>query len=233
MANYRGPKCKLCRREAQKLFLKGEKCYTKCTFDKRPEAPGKPGPTGGRSARGGGRSPSRGGRGGRPGSRGGRPRMSDYAVRLREKQKLRRMYGVLEKQFRLYFGRAERMEGITGDNLLCLLERRLDNVVFRLGMAASRPHARQLVTHRHLRVNGRPVNKPSILLSPGDTVEVRERSRKSPVLRELLEGGARREVPGWVERVADGWSGSVHAVPLREQIDTDIQEQLIVEYYSR
>jgi len=227
LANYRGPKCKLCRREAQKLFLKGEKCYTKCVLDKRPDPPGKPGPVGGRSSSGRSATQRRGSAG------GGRRRLSDYGVRLREKQKLRRMYGVLERQFRLYFERAERLQGVTGENLLSLLERRLDNVVYRLGLGASRSHARQLVTHRLVRVNGRPVNVPSMLLGPGDTIEVKERGRKSPFLQSLVEGGGRREVPAWIERSPDGWSGRVLSIPTRDQIDTDVQEQLIVEYYSR
>jgi len=246
LANYRGPKCKLCRREGQKLFLKGDKCYGKCTLDKRPEPPGKAGQPGGlrasgrgggraggaRGAAGGGRSPAGGGRSGGRRS-GGRTRMSDYGIRLREKQKLRRTYGVLERQFRTYFQRAEGMPGVTGGNLLGLLECRLDNVIFRLGIAASRPHARQLVTHRHVRVNGRPANVPSILLSPGDRIELKSKSRTSPFVLEIIQSGSRRDLPGWIERAPDGFSGRVLGTPTRDQIDTDVQEQLIVEYYSR
>jgi len=159
--------------------------------------------------------------------------MSDYGIRLREKQKLRRMYGVLERQFRTYFSQAESAPGVTGDNLLGLLERRLDNVIFRMGLAASRPHARQMVSHRLVRLNGRPVNIASIIVSPGDEVELKERTRKSSLVQEILEDSASREVPAWLERLPMGWSGRVASLPTRDQIDTDVQEQLIVEFYSR
>lgn len=209
MARYTGPQCRVCRREGQKLFLKGDRCYSdKCGFERRSYPPGQHGQ-----------------------SRRGRP--SDYGIQLREKQKVRAMYGVLEKQFRRYFELADRQKGITGENLLQLLERRLDNVVFRLGFAVNRNDARQLVRHSHVRVNGRKVNIPSALVRPGDVVEVKERSRQLPRVGEALESVDRRGVPGWLELDRQAFKGTVRSLPGREDVGMEIQEQLIVELYSK
>ncbi|HMM37827.1 MAG TPA: 30S ribosomal protein S4 [Desulfovibrio sp.] len=208
MARYTDAKCRLCRREGQKLFLKGDRCYTdKCAYERRPYAPG-----------GAGRL---------------RKKMSDYAVQLREKQKVRRMYGLLEGQFHTYFERAEAQKGVTGANLLILLERRLDNVIYRLGFANSRDQARQLVTHGVFKVNGRRVNVPSLLVRPNDVVEVREESRKVPVIMEAQEVIARRGCPGWLESDGANFKGTVKALPVREDIQFPINEHLIVELYSK
>ncbi|MES9997443.1 30S ribosomal protein S4 [Desulfovibrio aminophilus] len=208
MARYTDAKCRLCRREGQKLFLKGDRCYTdKCAYERRPYAPG-----------GAGRL---------------RKKMSDYAVQLREKQKVRRMYGLLEGQFHTYFERAEAQKGVTGANLLILLERRLDNVIYRLGFANSRDQARQLVTHGVFKVNGRRVNVPSLLVRPSDVVEVREESRKVPVIMEAQEVIARRGCPGWLESDGANFKGTVKALPVREDIQFPINEHLIVELYSK
>lgn len=208
MARYTGSVCKLCRREGLKLYLKGDRCYSsKCAFDRRSYAPGQHGQ--------------------------GRKKVSEYGIRLREKQKARRYYGVLERQFRRYFERAERQKGITGENLLVLLERRLDNVVYRLGLASSRNEARQLVRHGHFTVNGRKVNIPSFEVRAGDVIAVRDKSKESPRIKELMERAADRTPPAWLEYDADAARGRVLALPARDQIDTPVQEHLIVELYSR
>jgi small subunit ribosomal protein S4 len=209
MANPHQPVCRLCRREGVKLFLKGEKCVTKCTLDRRNMTP--------------------------PGQHGlaRRRKVSDYGIQLRAKQRARRLYGVLETQFRHYFERAERSQGVTGTVLLQELERRLDNVVYRLGFGASRPEARQLVSHRHFTVNGRIVNIPSYRVRPGDVVEVRERSRKAQPIsqaQELIQG---RPIPEWLSLDSTALKGSVVRLPERTEMDAIIDEQLIVEYYSR
>jgi len=208
MARYVGPKCKLCRREGMKLFLKGNRCYSeKCAIERRSYAPGEHGQR--------------------------RQKLSEYGLQLREKQKARRMYGLLERQFRRYFERAERMGGVTGDNLLQLLERRLDNVVYRLGFASSRSEARQLVRHGHFTVNGRRVDIPSFLVDEGDLVAVGEGSRSLGRLQELAEEARARETVAWLSPNYDRMQGSVLALPTREQIDAPISEQMIVELYSR
>ncbi|HNQ01324.1 MAG TPA: 30S ribosomal protein S4 [Syntrophales bacterium] len=208
MARYRGSECRLCRREGLKLFFKGDRCYTeKCAFERRGYAPGEHGQA--------------------------RKKHSDYGVQLREKQRLKRMYGLLEKQFRGYFERADRMKGITGSNLLVLLERRLDNVVFRLGFAPSRNEARQLVRHSHFLVNGRKVNIPSYTVRKDDVVELREKSRKVLPILDSLETVARRGIPGWLELDKDNFKGLVKAIPTREDITMPVQEQLVVELYSK
>lgn len=208
MARYTGSVCRLCRRENLKLFLKGDRCYSdKCAFERRSYPPGQHGK--------------------------GRSKYSDYGIQLREKQKVKRIYGVLEKQFRLYFEKAERMKGITGDNLLLLLERRMDNMVFRLGFASSRSEARQLVRHGHFLVNGKRVNIPSYLISQGETIEVREKSKKIPRVVESLEAVARRGVPHWLELDDKKMAGKVVLLPSREDLIIPIKEQLIVELYSK
>ncbi|NPV04297.1 MAG: 30S ribosomal protein S4 [Syntrophaceae bacterium] len=208
MARYRGSECRLCRREGLKLFFKGDRCYTeKCAFERRGYAPGEHGQV--------------------------RKKHSDYGVQLREKQRLKRMYGLLEKQFRGYFERADRMKGITGSNLLVLLERRLDNVVFRLGFAPSRNEARQLVRHSHFLVNGRKVNIPSYTVRKDDVVELREKSRKVLPILDSLETVARRGIPGWLELDKANFKGIVKAIPTREDITMPVQEQLVVELYSK
>ena len=208
MAKYTGPSCRLCRRQNMELFLKGDRCYTdKCAIKRRNYAPGQHGQ--------------------------GRAKVTDYGVQLREKQKVRRIYGILEKQFRGYFAEAERMKGVTGENLLSLLERRLDNIVYRLGFASSRSEARQLVKHSHFSLNGRKANIPSMLVKPGDVVVLREKSRKIAAINESLEGVVRRGIPQWLELEKDAFKGSVKAFPVREDITMPIQEQLIVELYSK
>jgi small subunit ribosomal protein S4 len=208
VARYSDAKCRLCRREAQKLFLKGDRCFTdKCAYERRPYAPG-----------GAGRL---------------RKKVSDYAVQLREKQKVRRTYGILERQFRNYFERAERMKGVTGANLLILLERRLDNVIYRLGFANSRDQARQLVRHGVFKLNGRRVNIPSQLVGTDDVIEVREEGRKIPVIMEAQQVIARRGCPAWLESDGAAFKGTVKAMPAREDIQGEINEQLIVELYSK
>ena len=207
MARYIGPRCRLCRREGCKLFLKGDKCYSdKCAFEKRSYVPGEHGQ--------------------------GRIKVSDYGIRLREKQRVRRMYGLEEAQFRNYFDKADHQKGITGTNLLVLLERRLDNVVYRLGFAESRAQARQLVLHRHFTINGRKVNAPSFLVRQGDEIEVREKSRGIVPIKQALGAVARRGVPEWLEVNDDKMQAKVKAMPERENITMPIQEQLIVEFYS-
>ena len=209
MANPHDPVCRLCRREGVKLFLKGEKCVTKCTLERRQQLP--------------------------PGQHGlaRRRKVSDYGIQLRAKQRARRLYGVLETQFRHYFERAERSQGVTGTVLLQHLERRLDNVVYRLGFAASRREARQLVSHRHFAVNGRTVNIPSYQVRAGDVVSVREGSRKlGPIenAQALIQG---RPVPEWLTVDSEKLAGKVERYPERTEMDAFIDEQLIVEFYSR
>ena len=208
MARYIGPVCKLCRREGMKLFLKGDRCYTdKCAYDRRPYPPGQHGQA--------------------------RVKFSEYGLRLREKQKVRRIYGTLERQFRKYFAGADRMKGVTGENLLALLERRLDNVVYRLGFATTRSEARQLVLHGHVQVNGKRVNIPSFLVKVGERVSIREKSRTIPRLKESVEGAERRGQISWLELDKPNFTGTMKTLPVREEITLPISEQLIVEFYSR
>ena len=208
MARYTGAVCRHCRREGLKLFLKGERCYTdKCAIERRNYPPGEHGQA--------------------------RPKFSEYSIQLREKQKLRRIYGVLERQFRRYFAMADRGRGVTGETLLQLLERRFDNIVYRLGFATSRAEARQLVRHGHFRVNDRKVDVPSYLVRPGDTITVRERSRQVARIREALELAQRRGVPEWLEVSAEAFAGSVKALPARADLTMPINEKLVVELYSK
>ena len=211
MARYNEAVCKLCRREGEKLFLKGERCYSpKCAFERRPYAPG----SHGRDAQ-------------------FRRKVSDYGLQLRAKQKTRRVYGVLERQFRRYFREAEQRRGLTGTNLLIILESRLDNVVYRLGFATSRAQARQLVRHGHMEVNGKKVDIPSYLVRPGDVIRVRPNRRQNAYFRDLALDLEHRPVPEWLSRDDEAMSGRVMALPERKDIDVAINEQLIVEYYSR
>ncbi len=208
MARYTGADCRLCRREGVKLFLKGDRCYSdKCGVERRPYPPG---PQGKR-----------------------RPRESEYRTQLREKQKTKRMYGLLEKQFRGYYEKANSQTGITGENLLRLLESRLDNVVYRLGFAKSRDEARQVVGHNHIRVNGRKVNIPSYRVRPGDTVSVAPKASNMLVIKTALISSEKIEVPGWLEVDIEKLSGKVLSLPERDQIDAAVREQLIVELYSK
>lgn len=211
MGRYVGPVCRLCRREGEKLFLKGAKCYTlKCPVERRKFPPGEHGP--------------------------GRVRfskMSDYGLQLREKQKIRRIYGVGENQFRLYFHRASRMKGVTGENLLRLLECRLDNVIYRMGFASSRSQARQIVSHRHILVNSRVVSVPSCLVRPGDTVAVRGKSMGLQPVQIAVASAAGRAIPAWLSVNMDQLVGQVLHGPTRDQIDTRVREQMVVEFYSR
>ncbi len=208
MARYTGPVCRLCRREGEKLYLKGERCYTdKCAIVRRAYAPGQHGQS--------------------------RSKTSEYGQQLREKQKVRRVYGVLERQFRNYFEIAEKKTGITGENFLAILEKRLDNVVYRLGFAASRNEARQLILHGHIRVNGGKVNIPSFMVSVGDTIEIREKSKNINRMKEIKEQNETYKSPSWLESNIANLSGSVLAEPKREDIDIPIEEHLIVEFYSR
>lgn len=199
----------MCRRENARLFLKGDRCYSeKCAIDRRNYPPGQHGQL--------------------------RPKFSEYGVQLREKQKVKRVYGLMEDQFRSYFHRADRMKGITGENLLQLLERRLDNVAYRLGFASSRNEARQLVRHGHVVVNGRKVNVPSYLTRTGDVVEVRDGSRKLTRVQAALESVVRRGVPSWLELDRDAFRGKVRELPKRDDLSTpEIHERLIVELYSK
>lgn len=208
MARYTGPVCRLCRREGIKLYLKGDRCFSdKCAIDKRPYAPGQHGQ--------------------------GRKRASEYGSQLREKQKARRYYGVLEGQFERYYEEAARRRGVTGETLLALLESRLDNIVYRLGFAASRAEARQLVRHGHLDVNGHRVDIPSFLVREGDVVAIREKSREIGRVKELAEVITNRTIPAWLELDAEKLSGKMLRKPEREEIDTPVAEQMIVEHYSR
>ncbi len=212
MAKYRGPVCKICRREGEKLFLKGERCFTpKCSFERRGYAPGQHG----------------------KGSQFRRKRESDYTRQLRAKQKARRVYGVLERQFRRYYEVSSGRRGLTGLNLLQILESRLDNVIFRLGYAESRAQARLMVTHGHFQVNGRRTDVPSMLLEPGDTVTIREGSRSRNYFKELPDFAENKPVPGWLTRDLKSITGSVLRLPERSEIDGNLSEQSIVEYYSR
>ncbi len=209
MARYTGALCRQCRREQIKLFLKGDRCYSdKCAFERRSYAPGQHGQARMR-------------------------KMSDYAIQLREKQKVRRMYGMLEGQFHKYFVMADRAKGVTGENLLVLLERRLDNVVYRLGLASSRNQARQMLRHNHFLVNGRKTNIPSFLVSVNDEITVKEKSRKIEALNDSLSAVVRRGVPSWLKLDKDKYVGTVQALPDREEITMPIQENLIVELYSK
>jgi small subunit ribosomal protein S4 len=209
MANYHGPVCRFCRREGAKLYLKGEKCYTKCTLDRRAFAPGQHG-----LAR--------------------RRKVSDYGLQLRAKQKARRLYGLMEGQFRNYFEAAEREPGVTGLNLLRHLELRLDNVVYRMGLGASRKQARQLVSHRHFEVNGKVVNVPSYQVRPSDVVSVRESSKSgSAVFDVALDASGSRTMPSWLSFNESEKSAKVLALPEREEMEMGVEEHLIVEFYSR
>jgi small subunit ribosomal protein S4 len=210
MAKYTGPVCRQCRREGVKLFLKGERCYSdKCGFSRRGYAPGQ------------------------HGQGQGRKKVSEYGLQLREKQKARRIYGVLERQFRSYFEKAERQKGITGENLLVLLERRLDNVVYRMGFASSRTQARQLVMHGHFEVGSHRVDIPSYLVRAGEVVRVCEKSKESPLLQGMAQELARKTIPIWFDLSVKDLSGTLTRYPSRAEMDVSIQEHLIVELYSR
>lgn len=208
MARYTGAVCRLCRREGQKLYLKGDRCYTeKCAISKRAYAPGQHGQ--------------------------GRKKVSEYGLQLRAKQATRRYYGVLENQFRHYYDLASKREGKVGEQLLVVLETRLDNIVYRLGFASSRPEARQLVVHNHFSVNGRKVNIPSYLVKPGDVISINEKSRQSEKIKAVLEANASRPVPKWLDVNRDKLEGKVINYPAREDIDLPVEETLIVELYSK
>ncbi len=212
MARHIEPVCRLCRREGEKLFLKGSRCLTsKCAIERRGFAPGQHGPN----------------------MKARRNKASDYSVQLREKQKMRRVYGVLEAQFRRYYRDALKRRGVTGSELLILLERRLDNVVYRMGFAPSRPAARQLVNHAHLDVNGHPIDVPSYLVKPGDKITVRDVSKKLPYFKELSGNKDGGPTPAWLQSDRAALVGIVAALPKREDIQVPIKEQLVVEYYSR
>ena len=208
MARYTGAVCRLCRREGQKLFLKGERCYTdKCGITRRAYAPGQHGQ--------------------------GRKKLSGYGLQLREKQKARRYYGVLEGQFRHYFELANKKAGVTGENLLAILESRLDNVVYRLGFGTSRPEARQLVRHGHFTVNGKKVNIPSYLVKVGDVIAIKEESKSSEKIKNVIDITASRVIPKWLDLDNNTLTGKVVAVAEREDIDLPLEEHLIVELYSK
>jgi len=208
MARYKDASCRLCRREGAKLYLKGDRCYSdKCAFTRKGYPPGAHGQS--------------------------RPKISEYGLQLREKQKTRRIYGVMEKQFRRYFKEADRRKGITGEILLQILESRLDNIVYRMGLARSRADARQLIRHGHYTVNGRKVNIPSYLTKPGDVIAVREKSKNSALFKELAEWGAAQGTVNWLEVDRENMSGKVLRLPSREELDVPISEHLIVELYSR
>ncbi|MDM8523417.1 30S ribosomal protein S4 [Desulfococcaceae bacterium HSG8] len=209
MARYRGSVCRLCRRENLKLFLKGDRCYSdKCAFDRRGYPPGQHGQR-------------------------RRGKISGYGIQLREKQKVKRMYGLSEKQFRLFFKRSDRQKGITGANLLVLLETRLDNVVYRLGFVNSRTQGRHFVRHSHFLVNGRKVNIPSYLIKVGDVITVREKSRNIKAISDALDAVVRRGIPQWLDLEKENLTGKVTAAPVRDDITMPIQEQLVVELYSK
>ena len=208
MARYTGPVCRLCRREGTKLFLKGDRCTSgKCALDRRSTAPGQHGAA--------------------------NKKVREYGMQLREKQKTRRYYGVLERQFVNYFEEADRKEGMTGENLICLLERRLDNVVYRMGFAASHKEARQLVLHGHFTVNGKKANIPSLIVKAGDVIAVKEASRASAKFKDLAEVAAAQTAPKWLDVNASDFTAKVIALPAREDVDFDFNEQLIVELYSK
>jgi len=207
MARYTGSVCRLCRREGVKLYLKGERCYSdKCAIDRRAYAPGQHGQ--------------------------GRKKVSEYGTQLREKQKARRVYGVLEKQFRGYYEEASRRKGITGETLLQILESRLDNVVYRLGFGASRPEARQIVKHGHILVNGKRLDIPSYLTQPGDVISFADKSLETPRVKELVEAAEGKAVVAWLEKVSNT-SARIARVPARDEIDVPVAEQMIIELYSR
>lgn len=208
MARYTGPACRICRREGEKLFLKGERCLSeKCSFNRKGYIPGEHGQ--------------------------GRKKVSEYGLQLREKQKLRRMYGILEAQFARYFDLAEKRRGITGENLLQILETRLDNVVYRLQLASSRREARQMVRHGFFRLNGEKVNIPSYQVKAGDVIQLKEKALESPHIKGILEANNGQNIPEWLELDTNSWTARVNSIPSREQIDIPVQEQLIVEFYSR
>ncbi|MCX7572327.1 30S ribosomal protein S4 [Tumebacillus sp. DT12] len=208
MARYTGSVCRLCRREGVKLYLKGDRCYTaKCAIDRRAYAPGQHGQ--------------------------GRKKVSEYGTQLREKQKARRVYGVLEKQFRGYYEEATRRKGITGETLLQILESRLDNVVYRAGFAASRPEARQIVKHGHILVNGKRLDIPSYQAKPGDVISIADASLDTPRVKELVESAESKAAPAWLERDLNTKSARIARVPARDEIDVPVAEQMIVELYSR
>ncbi len=209
MARYLGPVCKLCRREGGKLYLKGDRCFTeKCAVSRRPYPPGQHGQA--------------------------RIKLSEYGLRLREKQKMRRIYGLLEKQFSDYYVEASHLKGPTGEEMLGLIERRLDNVVHRLGFASSRRQGRQLVLHSHILVNGRRVDIPSYSVKPGDKVELREKSRKIAYVSAALESAAGRPTPGWLEVDKANFAGTIKSMPIRDELnEPSVREQYVVEYYSR
>ncbi|MGM0417137.1 MAG: 30S ribosomal protein S4 [Thermodesulfobacteriota bacterium] len=208
MSRYRGAVCRHCRRENIKLFLKGDRCYTdKCAFERRSYAPGEHGQK--------------------------RGKLSDYGIQLREKQKVRRLYGLSEKQFRLTFHKSSRLQGVTGENFLSILERRLDNVIYRFGFAGSRNQARQFVRHNHFTVNGVKTNIPSYVVKPGDVIELVEKSRSNQYINDSLTAVERRGISQWLELEKDNYKGIVKNTPVREDITLPIQENLIVEFYSR
>lgn len=208
MARYTGPACKLCRREGTKLFLKGDRCLSgKCAIDRRNTAPGQHGAA--------------------------TKKLREYGMQLREKEKTKRYYGVLERQFVNYFEEADRIKGMTGENLICLLERRLDNVVYRMGMGASRKEARQLVLHGHFQLNGNNVNIPSLIVKAGDVISVKESSRKSVKIKDLAESLATKSAPKWLDVDKNGLSVKVATLPARDDVDFEFNEQLIVELYSK
>ena len=208
MARYREAVCRLCRREGIELFLKGDRCFTdKCAIKRRGYPPGQHGQR--------------------------RPKHSDYGVQLREKQKAKRIYGLLERQFHNYFEKADQMKGKTGDNLLILLERRLDNVTYKLGFAVTRRQSRQLVGHGHFTIGGKRVNIPSFLVRPGDVIELQEKSRKNPSINEAMDAVVRKGIPAWLELDRENFRGNIKILPTRADITEQIQEQLIVELYSK
>ena len=208
MARYTGPVCRLCRREGKKLFLKGDRCLTgKCALDRRSTAPGQHGAA--------------------------NKKMREYGIQMREKQATKRYYGVLETQFANYYEEANRKEGMTGENLICLLERRFDNVVYRMGFASSHKEARQLVIHGHFTINGKKVNIPSLIVKAGDVIAVKETSRSSSKFKALAEAAASANAPKWLEVKADEMRATVLNLPAREDVDFDFNEQLIVEFYSK
>ncbi len=209
MGRYTDSVCRQCRREGEKLFLKGDRCYSeKCAVERKPYPPG-------------------------ANARKRRQKQSEYGLQLREKQKTRKIYGVMEKQFRNYFKKADRQQGITGTNLLVLLERRLDNIVYRLGFASSRAEARQLVNHGHFTINGKKATIPSMLVRVGDVIQVKENSKEAVKFQEIKDQAAYKTPPEWLSVDAENLTGSVLAYPIREQIDTTVNEQLIIELYSR
>ncbi|MEA4890964.1 MAG: 30S ribosomal protein S4 [Peptococcaceae bacterium] len=208
MARYTGPVCRLCRREGMKLFLKGDRCYTKkCAIEKGRVTPGQHGQS--------------------------RKKATEYGIQLREKQKTKRIYGMMESQFKLTFNRAERQKGVVGENFLVLLERRLDNVIYRLGLASSRSEARQLVRHNHYTLNGHKANIPSEMVKAGDIIAVKAKSKDSAKFKEIKELAAAKTIPSWLELDAENLTGKVVALPDRQSIDIPVEEHLIVELYSR